>query len=177
MQHDGASLKIEELQSPSIILVSSTNLQPEISFIMMGYINFLSFFLLISSVNALLKGRAGIWTQKVAHGNRGVSFANLPINTVSQLTFRVKVLSDSTADGRGDNENTGKVISCETTGSCGATRRAYKQELNEQRDKKRRENAPIEDNYLDMISGNKSAAKASYSPFKKQIPPPVQQQS
>jgi hypothetical protein len=143
----------------------------------MGFANLLALILLISGVNALLKGRAGFWTQKVALGNSGVSFANLPVKRVSQSTFRVKILRDSNGDGRGDTENTGKVISCETTGSCGATRRAYKQELNEQRDKKRRENAPVEDNYLDMISGNKSAAKASYSPFKKQIPPPVQQQS
>jgi hypothetical protein len=143
----------------------------------MGFANLLALLLLISCVNALLKGRAGIWTQKVALGNSGVSFATLPVKRVSQSTFRVKELRDSNGDGRGDTENTGKVISCETTGSCGATRRAYKQELNEQRDKKRRENAPVEDNYLDVISGNKAAAKASYSPFKKQIPPPVQQQS
>jgi hypothetical protein len=144
---------------------------------MMSLANLLAIILLTSGANALLKGRAGIWTQKVAQGNSGLSFTNLRIKRVPQSTFRVKESSDSSADGRGDIENTGKVISCETTGSCGATRRAYKQELNEQRDKKRRENAPVEDNYLDMISGNKAAAKASYSPFKKQIPPPAQQQS
>lgn len=143
----------------------------------MSFLSFLVFVLLTSGVNALLKGRAGIWSQKVAQVNHGVSFATLPIKRFSQRISRVKELSDSNADGSSDVENTGKVISCETTGSCGATRRAYKQELNEQRDKKRRENAPVEDNYLDMISGNKAAAKASYSPFKKQVPPPVQQQS
>ena len=140
---------------------------------MTGLVNAVVLILLISCVDALLKGKAGIWPMRVAQGNCGLSFANSPITRVSQSTFRIRELYD----GQSDNENTGKVISCETTGSCGATRRAYKQELNEQRDKKRRENAPIEDNYLDMISGNKAAAKASYSPFKKQVPPPVQQQS
>lgn len=67
----------------------------------------------------------------------------------------------------------GKVVSCETTGSCGSVRRAYKQELNDIREKKRQSNTPMEDNYLDMISGNKSEAKKSYSPFKKQYPPIV----
>lgn len=65
----------------------------------------------------------------------------------------------------------GTVVSCETTGSCGSTRRAFKQELNDLRDQKRLENRPVEDDYLDMISGNKAAAKKSYSPFKKQTPP------
>lgn len=65
----------------------------------------------------------------------------------------------------------GIVVSCETTGSCGSTRRAFKQELNDIRDQKRLENRPVEDDYMDMISGNKAAAKASYSPFKKQTPP------
>ena len=70
-----------------------------------------------------------------------------------------------------DDSMTGKVISCETTGSCGSVRRAYKQELNDIREAKRLSNVPMEENYLDFLSGDKSAAKASYSPFKKQYPP------
>ena len=78
-----------------------------------------------------------------------------------------------TDEGGVDDSMTGKVISCETTGSCGSVRRAYKQELNDIREQKRLSNVPMEDNYLDFLSGDKSAAKKSYSPFKKQYPPKI----
>lgn len=85
------------------------------------------------------------------------------------------IQSETTSDSSGPvldaSDMKGTVVSCETTGSCGSTRRAFKQELNDIRDQKRLENRPVEDDYLDMISGNKAAAKASYSPFKKQTPP------
>lgn len=85
------------------------------------------------------------------------------------------IQSDTTSDSSSPELNAsdlkGAVVSCETTGSCGSTRRAFKQELNDIRDQKRLENRPMEDNYLYMISGNKAAAKASYSPFKRQTPP------
>jgi hypothetical protein len=70
-----------------------------------------------------------------------------------------------------DLEMKGKEISCETTGSCKTIRSAYKQELKEQREKKRHSNVPTEENYLDLISGNKAIVKKDYSPFKKQQPP------
>ena len=79
--------------------------------------------------------------------------------------------NDSSSPALDASDMKGIVVSCETTGSCGSTRRAFKQELNDIRDQKRLENRPEEDDYLDMISGNKAAAKASYSPFKKQTPP------
>jgi hypothetical protein len=77
---------------------------------------------------------------------------------------------DNLGEANNDPEIKGKVISCETTGSCGSIRRAYKQELNEQREKRRQNNEPIEENYLDLISGNKSSVKKDYSPFKRQLP-------
>ena len=72
-----------------------------------------------------------------------------------------------------DDSLTGKIISCETTGSCGSVRRAYKQELNDIREQKRLSNVPTEDPYLNFLAGDKSKAKASYSPFKKQVPPKI----
>ena len=80
----------------------------------------------------------------------------------------VKSSTNDESDG-----SKGKIISCETTGSCGSVRRAYKQELNDLREKKRQSSTPMEDDYLDMISGNKPAPKKSYNPFKKQLPPTV----
>jgi hypothetical protein len=68
-----------------------------------------------------------------------------------------------------------KVISCETTGSCGSTRRAYKQELNRLREEKRKEGVSPEDagSYVEMLSGGRPdpSTKKSYSPFKKPAPP------
>ena len=82
-----------------------------------------------------------------------------------------EITNDSSSPVLDASDMKGIVVSCETTGSCGSTRRAFKQELNDIRDQKRLENRPVEDDYMDMISGNKAAAKASYSPFKKQTPP------
>lgn len=87
------------------------------------------------------------------------------------VTRMANTYSNNLGETISDSEMKGKVVSCETTGSCGSIRRAYKQELNELREKKRQSNEPIEENYLDLISGNKTSVKKDYSPFKKQQPP------
>ena len=100
-------------------------------------------------------------------------YLQTPLCYVSRHNNRLQstIVSSSTNDE--SDGSTGKIISCETTGSCGSVRRAYKQELNDLREKKRQSSTPMEDDYLDMISGNKPAPKKSYNPFKKQLPPTV----
>eukprot|EP00596_Hydrurales_sp_CCMP1899_P011226 CAMPEP_0119043512 /NCGR_PEP_ID=MMETSP1177-20130426/22837_1 /TAXON_ID=2985 /ORGANISM="Ochromonas sp, Strain CCMP1899" /LENGTH=146 /DNA_ID=CAMNT_0007011753 /DNA_START=53 /DNA_END=493 /DNA_ORIENTATION=+ len=86
------------------------------------------------------------------------------------IATRMAITESNDLGTSDDSEMKGEVISCETTGSCGSIRRAFKQELNEQREMRRKNNEPIEENYLDLISGNKTPVKKDYSPFKKQQP-------
>jgi hypothetical protein len=70
----------------------------------------------------------------------------------------------------GSDKEASRAITCETTGSCGSTRRAYKQELNKIREEKRKNGGNIEDDYYLMLEGKPTAGK-SFSPFaKKQTP-------
>ena len=70
-----------------------------------------------------------------------------------------------------EDVSTPKVITCETTGSCGTTRRAYKQELNKLREEKRKSGVDIEDSYTLMLEGRapKKADAKNFSPFGKKI--------
>ena len=58
-----------------------------------------------------------------------------------------------------------KAISCETEGSCGQTRRAYKQELNKIREEKRKNNQDTEDQYTLLLEGSKPPIGKTFSPF------------
>jgi hypothetical protein len=65
-----------------------------------------------------------------------------------------------------------KIVSCETEGSCRETRVAYKAELERIRQQKREEGRPMEEDYLQMLSGKPSSPipdgeRKKYSPFGK----------
>jgi hypothetical protein len=71
------------------------------------------------------------------------------------------------------NDDDKKGINCETEGSCRTVRAAFKAELEENRQAKRREGGSMEPDYLEVLSKKSQpryddeASKKSFSPFRK----------